>query len=178
MPIWSSVDPVATVAQIAGVDAYGLISMVTERAEKVRRNKYECRQLAEHVETVGGLLHHVERDDPRIAAPLEKLEGTLREAVVLVSSCEASSYFRRFFRGAKIAEQFQRIKEKIDFYLQLFPVITCIYTTSVFSRRLDSAPHTQVRRYDRSIYHYPQFTIPYSLSLSLSLIIFSHMFTI
>ncbi|BAS98129.1 Os06g0541600 [Oryza sativa Japonica Group] len=118
MPIWSSVDPVATVAQIAGVDAYGLISMVTERAEKVRRNKYECRQLAEHVETVGGLLHHVERDDPRIAAPLEKLEGTLREAVVLVSSCEASSYFRRFFRGAKIAEQFQRIKEKIDFYLQ------------------------------------------------------------
>nr|XP_025882213.1 putative receptor-like protein kinase At4g00960 [Oryza sativa Japonica Group] len=27
--------------------------------------------------------------------------------------------------------------------LQLFPVITCIYTTSVFSRRLDSAPHTQ-----------------------------------
>uniref|UniRef100_A0A0E0E2L8 Uncharacterized protein n=1 Tax=Oryza meridionalis TaxID=40149 RepID=A0A0E0E2L8_9ORYZ len=36
-----SVDPVATVAQIAGEDAYGLISMVTERAEKVRRNKYE-----------------------------------------------------------------------------------------------------------------------------------------
>ncbi|KAM0840521.1 hypothetical protein ACQ4PT_059607 [Festuca glaucescens] len=74
-----------------------------------------------------------------------KLETTLREACVLVSSCQASSYFRRFIRSGKQAEQFQRIKDKIDFYLQLFPVISHIDTTRRLNILLDGveSPQTQ-----------------------------------
>ncbi|KAM0840522.1 hypothetical protein ACQ4PT_059607 [Festuca glaucescens] len=77
-----------------------------------------------------------------------KLETTLREACVLVSSCQASSYFRRFIRSGKQAEQFQRIKDKIDFYLQLFPVISHIDTTRRLNILLDGveSPQTQQGR--------------------------------
>lgn len=74
-----------------------------------------------------------------------KLEATLREACVLVSSCQASGYFRRFVRSGKQAEQFQRIKDKIDFYLQLFPIISHIDTTRRLNILLDGieSPKTQ-----------------------------------
>ncbi|KAM0886849.1 hypothetical protein ACQ4PT_029458 [Festuca glaucescens] len=143
--MWSRVEPVATVAQVVGVDAYGLIKMIVQRAQTVRRNRYECRLLAQHAETIGGLLQQVQRKHPEIDGMVAKLETTLREACVLVSSCQASSYFRRFIRSGKQAEQFQRIKDKIDFYLQLFPVISHIDTTRRLNILLDGveSPQTQ-----------------------------------
>ncbi|TVU46570.1 hypothetical protein EJB05_06111, partial [Eragrostis curvula] len=129
MPVWNRVDPVATIAQIAGVDAYGLIALIVQRAETVRRNRHECAQLAQQAETIGALLPQVQREHPEMDRALGKLEATLREACVLVSACQGSSYFRRFLRSDKHAEQFRRLKEKIDFYLQIFPVISHIDTT-------------------------------------------------
>uniref|UniRef100_A0ACD5TYV5 Uncharacterized protein n=3 Tax=Avena sativa TaxID=4498 RepID=A0ACD5TYV5_AVESA len=145
--LWSHVDPVATVAQIVGVDASGLITMIMQRAEIVRRNKHECQQLAQHAETIGGVLEQVERKHPAIDDMVGKLDATLREACVLVSSCQGSSYFRRFIRSGKEAQQFQRIKEKIDFYLQLFPVISHIATTRRLNVLLDGvqSPKTKTQ---------------------------------
>ncbi|KAK1698238.1 hypothetical protein QYE76_014935 [Lolium multiflorum] len=119
--------------------------MIVQRAETVQRNRYECRQLANHAETMGDVLRQVLREHPEIDGMVGKLEATLREACVLVSSCQASSYFRRFVRSGKQAQQFQRIKEKIDFYLQLFPVISHIDTTRRLKILLDGveSPQTQ-----------------------------------
>ncbi|KAL6598254.1 hypothetical protein ACP70R_046419 [Stipagrostis hirtigluma subsp. patula] len=147
MPVWSQVDPVATVAQLAGVDAYGLIALIVQRAEAVRRNRHECQELAQQVETIGFLLPQVLREHPEIDRVMGRLERTLQEACDLVSSCQGSSYLRRFLRSGKQAEQFRRMKEKIDFYLQIFPVISHIDTTRRLARIIDEeSPQTQNTR--------------------------------
>jgi hypothetical protein len=50
------VGQVATVAQLVGVDAFSLITMIAEAAQTVRRNRAVCRQLACRIEMIGGLL--------------------------------------------------------------------------------------------------------------------------
>ncbi|CAL4931565.1 unnamed protein product [Urochloa decumbens] len=150
MPIWSRVDPVATMAQIAGVDAYGLIAMIVERAETVRRNRHECPQLAQQVETIGDLLPQVQREHPEMERVLGKLEATLRDACVLVSACQGSSYIRRFLRSGKHAEEFRRLREKVEFYLQIFPVISHIDTTRRLVRILNDAESPQTQNMPRS----------------------------
>lgn len=158
MPAWSRV---ADVAQLASVDAYGLIKMITQRVEKVRRNKYDCQQLAQHVGTIEGLLQQVHTQNRAVDGLLKNLEATLREACLLVSSCQASSYLRRFFRSGRHAEQFQRIKHRIDFYIQIFPVISHIDTTRRLVRIIESieSPQTQVISMDQLKIIFCSFTV-------------------
>ncbi|CAN6284362.1 unnamed protein product [Urochloa humidicola] len=151
MPVlWSRVDPVATVAQIAGVDAYGLIAMIVQRAQTVRRNRHECQQLAHLVETIGSLLPQVQREHPEMERVLGKLEATLRDACVLVSACQGSSYIRRFLRSGKHAEEFRRVREKVEFYLQIFPVISHIDTTRRLIRIINEVESPQTQNMPRS----------------------------
>ncbi|KAK3151896.1 hypothetical protein QOZ80_3AG0252160 [Eleusine coracana subsp. coracana] len=147
MPLLSGLDPVAAVAQIAGLDAHGLIALIVRRAETVRRNKYECGQLAQQVEAIGGLLRQVQRDHPAMDGSLGKLEATLREACVLVSLCQGAGYLRRILRSGSHAEQFRRVRNRIEFYLQLFPVISHIDTTRRLVRILNGIqpPQTQTQ---------------------------------
>ncbi|KAL6906286.1 hypothetical protein ACP4OV_003887 [Aristida adscensionis] len=128
---------VATVAQIAGVDASGLVSMILEAVRTVRRNREECRHLGERVAMIGDLLGNLQGWDmmqvPEIRKPLHGLDETLREAYRLITSCQDASSMYRFFMGGRQAEQFREVHRKIDGYLQLYPVICHIDIT----RRLD-----------------------------------------
>ncbi|KAM0873384.1 hypothetical protein ACQ4PT_038095 [Festuca glaucescens] len=66
MATLSGVGQVATVAQLAGIDAYGLIKMIVEAVQTVRRNKETCQKLARRVKMIGGnqacQLQEVEND--------------------------------------------------------------------------------------------------------------------
>ncbi|KAF8666411.1 hypothetical protein HU200_053518 [Digitaria exilis] len=61
------------------------------------------------------------------------LDDTLREAYVLIVSCQNCSIMYRFFMGWKQAEQFREVQKKIDGYIQLYPFISHLDIT----RRLD-----------------------------------------
>ncbi|CAN6165196.1 unnamed protein product [Urochloa humidicola] len=143
---WSRVEPVTTVAQLAGVDARGLITMIVERAKKVHRNKRECGDLASDVDAIQGVLRQVlQKQHPAVDDQVQKLEGVLREACVLVASCEAKSYFRRFFRIDKLAEQFQRVRQRIQLYVDLFPFISHVDTTQRLIRIIQRAEEHQAQ---------------------------------
>ncbi|KAL6644106.1 hypothetical protein ACP70R_018872 [Stipagrostis hirtigluma subsp. patula] len=137
MALWNALGQVATVAQLTGVDAGGLISLILEAVQMVRHNREECRHLARRVMMVGDLLQKLQgwdmMQDLEIRRPLDGLDDTLREAYVLITSCQDCSAMRRFFMGWRHAEQFRDVQKKIDTYIQLYPFISHIDIT----RRLD-----------------------------------------
>jgi hypothetical protein len=54
--MWSGLQNASSIAQLAGVDAFVLITAIVRAAQTARRNKKTCRELAEQVERIGGLL--------------------------------------------------------------------------------------------------------------------------
>jgi hypothetical protein len=80
--LWGALGQASSVAQLVGVDALGLVSMVVQAALAARRHRDACRRLGQHVELVGGLLRELElaelmrREATR--RPLERLQGALR----------------------------------------------------------------------------------------------------
>jgi interleukin-1 receptor-associated kinase 1 len=143
---WSRVDPVATVTQLAGVDAVGLIAMIVERAKKAHRNKHECRELASDVDAIRGVLQQVQlKQHPAVDDLVRKLEAELREACVLVATCEAKSYLRLFFRADRLAEQFRRVRQRIQLYVDLFPIISHIDTTHRLIRIIQRVEERQAQ---------------------------------
>ncbi|RCV18442.1 hypothetical protein SETIT_3G301500v2 [Setaria italica] len=137
MALWNGLGQVATVAQLTGVDASGLIAMILEAVRTVSRNKEDCRHLARRAMMIGDLLQKLQgwdmMQEPEIRRPLDGLDDALREAYVLIASCQNCSTTYRFLMGWKQAEQFQGVQKKIDSYLQLYPFISHIDIT----RRLD-----------------------------------------
>ncbi|RLN28255.1 proline-rich receptor-like protein kinase PERK14 isoform X5 [Panicum miliaceum] len=137
MALWNGLGQVATVAQLSGVDASGLITMILEAVRTVSRNREECRHLARRVMMIGDLVQKLQgwdmMQEPEIRRPLDGLDDTLREAYVLIVSCQNCSIAYRFFMGWKQAEQFSEVQKKIDSYIQLYPFISHIDIT----RRLD-----------------------------------------
>ncbi|CAO1948959.1 unnamed protein product [Urochloa humidicola] len=142
---WSRVEPVTAVTQLAGMDALSLIAMIVERAKKVRRNKRECGDLASDVDAIQSVLWQVQKQHPAVDDLVQKLEAVLREACVLVTTCEAKSYFRRFFRIDRLAEQFQRVRQRIQFYVDLFPLISHIETTQRLVKIIQRAEEHQAQ---------------------------------
>jgi len=132
--VWAKV---ATVAQLTGVDASGLITMILEAVRTVSRNREECRHLAHRVMMIGDLVQKLQgwdmMQEPEIRRPLDGLDDALREAYVLIVSSQNCSIAYRFFMGWKQAEQFCEVQKKIDSYIQLYPFISHIDIT----RRLD-----------------------------------------
>ena len=53
MALWNAVGQVGSIAQLAGVDAYGLISMIVEAARTVKRNREICQLLARRAKMIG-----------------------------------------------------------------------------------------------------------------------------
>lgn len=130
------VGQVATVAQLVGVDAFSLITMIAEAAQTARRNRAVCRQLARRVEMIGSLLRRLreqdDNDDMRLLrhaetrGPVEALEETLRRAYLLVRSCQRRGYACRCLMGARHADELREMQGEIGFYLGLFPLISYV----------------------------------------------------
>ncbi|KQJ87309.1 cell number regulator 13 [Brachypodium distachyon] len=137
------VSQAAMVAQFAGVDAYGLIKMIAEAAQTVRRNRATCLQLARRAKMIGDLLHRLHAaqlmQQPETRNPVEQLEETLRRALLLIRSCRGRSYLYRCFMGARHADELREVQSEISFYLQLFPLISYVDTTLTWVRLLNKA---------------------------------------
>ncbi|KAM3312604.1 hypothetical protein ACQJBY_032466 [Aegilops geniculata] len=108
------------VAQFAGVDAYGLIKMIADAAQTVRRNRATCLQLARRAKMIGDLLHQLHAaqlmQQPETRNPMEQLEETLRRALQLVRSCQGRGYLYRCFMGARHADELREVQGEITFY--------------------------------------------------------------
>ncbi|XP_052168593.1 cell number regulator 13-like isoform X5 [Oryza glaberrima] len=129
----------ASVMQVTGVDAFGLVSMIVQAAHTARRNRDLCRQLAQHVQIVGGLLRKLQipelRRQPETRRPLEQLDDALFRAYKLVRSCsqqqESRSQLYQMLKGADVACKLRAALEEIDRYIQLIPMITLVAAIAV-----------------------------------------------
>ncbi|CAL5040198.1 unnamed protein product [Urochloa decumbens] len=133
--LWTVLGQASNVAQIVGVDALGLVSMVVQAALATRRHRDACRRLAQHVEVVGGLLRELElaelmrREATR--RPLEQLSGALRRCYALVTACQdcRGGYLGRLFWGTRMAEELRAAEQEIDMFIRLVPLIALVDTT-------------------------------------------------
>ncbi|AQK48402.1 Protein MID1-COMPLEMENTING ACTIVITY 1 [Zea mays] len=143
MALWNGIGQVASIAQLAGVDAYGLISMIVEAAKTVKRNRETCQLLARRARMIGDLLHQLERTQlmqhMETRNPVEHLEETLRHAYVLITSCRNSSYLYNCCMGGKQADRLREVQNEITFYLQLFPLVSFVDNTRTWERLLSRA---------------------------------------
>lgn len=129
--MWVGLANAATVAQLVGVDALGLISKIRQAARTARQNRRDCEHLARRVDMLAELLPSLR--DPEAARPLAGLGDTLSEAHDLLVSCQARGRAYEFLTASRKAERFREVERKIDSYLLLFPVISHIG----IARRLD-----------------------------------------
>ncbi|CAL4990411.1 unnamed protein product [Urochloa decumbens] len=151
MALWNGLGQAATVAQLGGVDAGGLISMIVQAVQTVHRNKEECRQLVHHVMMISDLLQLLQQSEmmqsQEIRRPLDGLVDTLRQAYMLVTSCQQSNIMYRFLMAGNQAQKFRDIRDRIDSYLRIFPLISHIDTryfiSGFFSGTHPSAPQRQ-----------------------------------
>ena len=129
------------ITHLAGLDAVKLVRMIVQAAQKVRRNKKTCQQLVHHVQIVGDLLKKLQTSEmmqqPEVRNGLNELEEVLRDAYVLVTSCESSSYIYHFFMGGLQADQFRVLQNRIDSCLHVFPLISHIDTTDRLDQILE-----------------------------------------
>ena len=63
MALWNGLGQAATLAQLAGVDAGGLISMIIQAVQTVHRNREECQQLVHHVMMISDLLQMLQQSE-------------------------------------------------------------------------------------------------------------------
>ncbi|KQK17282.1 putative cysteine-rich receptor-like protein kinase 20 isoform X2 [Brachypodium distachyon] len=137
--LWGTLGQASNVAQLVGVDALGLVSMVVQAALAARRHRDACVRLAQHVELVGGLLRELElaelmrREATR--RPLEQLRGALRRCYALVSACQDCGYLRRLLLGARMAVELRAAQHEIDMFVRLIPLIALV-DNSTNSRRI------------------------------------------
>ncbi|XP_062191737.1 cysteine-rich receptor-like protein kinase 15 isoform X2 [Phragmites australis] len=134
MALWNALAPAATVAQLVGADAAGLISAILHAVRTARRNRKECRSLARHVMMVADLLQLVQQGSetmrrPEVRRALDGLGGVLRRAYELVESCQERGAAYGFIMAGRQAEQFRDVQGEIDSYLLVFPVVSHIDIT-------------------------------------------------
>ncbi|TVU23633.1 hypothetical protein EJB05_26009 [Eragrostis curvula] len=72
--------------------------------------------------------------------PIDGLEETLRQAYMLVTSCQSSNVMYRFIMAGNQAQQFRDIRDRIDSFLRIYPIISHI-DTRYFIRGLYSRTH-------------------------------------
>ncbi|XBI76386.1 hypothetical protein VPH35_069629 [Triticum aestivum] len=145
MMLWNGMSQVASIAQLAGVDAYGLITMIVEAARTVRRNRETCQLLARRVKMIGDLLQQLESmqlmQHTETRNPAEQLEETLRHTYMLIRAHHVQNEitFYSCFLGGKQADQLHQVQNEITFYLQLFPLVSFVDTSRTWARLLHRA---------------------------------------
>ncbi|CAM0870384.1 unnamed protein product [Alopecurus aequalis] len=128
--LWGALGQASTMAQLVGVDALGLVSMVVQAALVARRHRDACVRLAQHVELVGALLGELElaelmrRESTR--RPLEQLGGALRRCYALVAACQDCGYLRRLLLGTRMADELRAAQHEIDMFIRLIPLIALV----------------------------------------------------
>ncbi|XP_037455182.1 putative cysteine-rich receptor-like protein kinase 20 isoform X2 [Triticum dicoccoides] len=136
--LWGTLGQASNVAQLVGVDALGLVSMVVQAALAAHRQRDACVRFAQHVELVGGLLRELElaelmrREATR--RPLEQLRGALRRCYALATACQDCGYLRRLLLGARMADELRAAQHEIDMFIRLIPLISLV-DNSTNSRR-------------------------------------------
>jgi len=141
---WDRVGQAASVMQVTGVDAFGLVNMIVQAAHTARRNRDLCQQLAQHVLIVADLLRKLDipalRQHLETRRPLELLDAALFRAYKLVRSCaqrqENTSQIYQMFTGAEVASKLRLAQEEIDRYINLIPMITLV--AAVGARQVSS----------------------------------------
>jgi len=137
---WDDMGRASNLLQLLGVDAFGLVSMITQAALTARQNRDLCLQLAEHGRVVAGLLQKLQRvpqlrRHPETRRPLEQLDDALRRAYLLVRTCgrelEFRSYIYQLLTGARTAARLRAAEEEIDRYIRLIPMIGLLATVRV-----------------------------------------------
>uniref|UniRef100_A0A0D9WTG6 Protein kinase domain-containing protein n=1 Tax=Leersia perrieri TaxID=77586 RepID=A0A0D9WTG6_9ORYZ len=154
--LWGVLGEASSVAQLVGVDALGLVSMVAQKALAARRHRDACRRLGQHVELVGGLLRELElaelmrREATR--RPLEQLQGALRRCYALVTACqEDCGYLHGLLVGARMAEEILSAQHEIDMYIRLIPLIALVDSSSSSNRRVTIVDATDDFSEERNI---------------------------
>ncbi|XP_066371622.1 putative cysteine-rich receptor-like protein kinase 20 isoform X2 [Miscanthus floridulus] len=157
--LWTVLGQASNVAQLVGVDALGLVSMVVQAALAARRHRDACRRLAQHVDIVGGLLRELElaelmrREATR--RPLQQLHDALRRCYALVTACQDCGYLRNLFLGARMAEELRAVEQEIDMFIRLVPLIALVDTTH--ERRVTAAEAVPVLIMNGSSHHHVRF---------------------
>ncbi|KAF7103475.1 hypothetical protein CFC21_104464 [Triticum aestivum] len=140
--LWAALGQASTMAQLVGVDALGLVSMVVQAALAARRHRDACMLLAQHVELIGGLLRELELAElmrrEATSRPLEQLRGALRRCYALVTACQDCGYLRRLVLGARMADELRAAQHEIDMFIRLIPLISLV-DNSTNSRRVQEA---------------------------------------
>ncbi|TVU23634.1 hypothetical protein EJB05_26010 [Eragrostis curvula] len=137
--------------QLAGIDAAGLISMIVQAVQTVQRNKVECQLLVNHVMMISDLLQLLQQSEmmrrPEIRRPIDGLEDTLRQAYMLITSCQKSNVMYRFIMAGNQAQQFRDVRDRIDSYLRIYPLIshldTRYFITGLYSQTHPSGAEPQ-----------------------------------
>ncbi|KGN55644.1 protein MID1-COMPLEMENTING ACTIVITY 1 isoform X2 [Cucumis sativus] len=141
MSSWETLGEIANVAQLTGIDAVRLISMIVKSASTARMHKKNCRQFAQHLKLIGNLLEQLKISElkryPETREPLEQLEEALRRSYILVNSCQDRSYLYLLAMGWNIVYQFRKAQNEIDRYLRLVPLITLVDNARVRERLED-----------------------------------------
>ena len=127
------------IAKLAGVDAVKLVVMIVQAARNARHNKKTCQQLAQHVQIIGDLLRKLQASEmmqqPEIRNGLNELEQILREAYMLVTSCQNNNYVYHLFMGGRQADQFRVLQNKLNSCLQVFLLISHIDTADLLDQK-------------------------------------------
>ncbi|XBJ15404.1 hypothetical protein VPH35_007310 [Triticum aestivum] len=138
--LWGALGQASTMAQLVGVDALGLVSMVVQAALVARRHRDACVRLAQHVELVGGLLGELELEDlmrrEATRRPLEQLGSALRRCYAFVTACQDCGYLRRLLLGARMADELRAAQHEIDMFIRLIPLIALVDNSTADSRRV------------------------------------------
>lgn len=130
MSSWDSLGDVASVAQLTGINAVQLISMIVKAANTARMHKKNCKQFAQHLKLIGNLLDQLKISElkkyPETREPLEQLEDALRKSYILINSCQDRSYLYLLAMGWNVVYQFRKAQSEIDRYLRLVPLINLV----------------------------------------------------
>ncbi|CAL4929136.1 unnamed protein product [Urochloa decumbens] len=138
MASWDNLGELSNIAQLTGLDAVKLISLIVKAASTARLHKRNCRRFAQHLKLIGGLLEQLRvselRKYPETREPLEQLEDALRRGYLLVNSCQDRSYLYLLAMGWNIVYQFRKAQSEIDNYLRLVPLITLVDNARIRDR--------------------------------------------
>lgn len=145
---WDMLGKAASVMQLTGVDAFGMVSMIIQAARTARRNRDLCQQLAKKVEIVSGLLEELNVPELRRHRKTRRPLDELFRGYVLVWSCsqqQSASQFWQMFMAADMATMLRQAKDEIDSYIILIPLITAV--ASIRARvRVPSLLHLHIRQ--------------------------------
>ncbi|KAL6908113.1 hypothetical protein ACP4OV_002283 [Aristida adscensionis] len=120
MALWGQA---ANIAQLLGVDLFGIISLITKRAQTVRQNVDACRELSIRASLIKDRLERLRENSYLFAYPdtstaIQGLRRTLFQAHKLIQACQYSSYAYKFCMGCELIHQLESVKMEMDIYNQ------------------------------------------------------------